>query len=126
MKVTSTFCLCVNGELKLGKEPQGKGLCSRRVTGRLNPNPHYYPLKSWILFKRSTKPNRHNKTAMSFHCFGFRIFLLFEDEMLYVSRERDRHCVQTSFHTVHTSLPHFTLPMLEHNQCTSTLLCFLH
>lgn len=98
-KVTSTFCLCVNRELKLGKEPQEKGLCPRPVTGRMDPNPLNYPLKSWILLKRSTKPK---KAQQDNSCLFIALSLLsfFCSRMRYSVSQRTRHCVKTSLHAL--------------------------
>lgn len=112
---------------ELGKEPQEKGLCSRPVTGRLDPNPLYYPLKSWILLKRSTKPKKAQQDNSGFFiALGFLFFFCSKMRYSVSQRMRQTMCENIPSHSFLTPLPHFTLPMLEHNQCTSTSLHSLH
>lgn len=116
-KVTSTFCLRVNGELKLGKEPQGKGLCSRPVTGRLDPNPHNYPLKSWTLLKRSTKPKKAQQANSVFSLLWVSYLSFVQRWDTLCLREWDRHRVKTSFHTLSSHpFPSLLSPCLSINR----------
>lgn len=82
--------------------------------------PPYYSLKSWILLKKSTKLKTAQQDNSVFSLLWVSCISFAQRWDILCLREWDRHCVKTSLHTFLTSFPHFTLPMLEQNLCTST------
>lgn len=86
-KLTSTFCLHVNGELKLSEEPQEKGLCSGQSQAGWIPAP-LITLSNPKSFWKSKNTQQDN----SVFSLLWVPYLLLKDEIFCVSEnETDPH-----------------------------------
>lgn len=109
------------------RAPGKERVCARgQPLGRLDPNPQNWPSKILDLFKKVHKTKEGTRQLcllivlrfLSFFCSKMRYSVSQDDETDIVWKHLSRSFL--------TFLPHFTLPMLENNQCTSTSLRSLH